>query len=114
MFYAQDHHCHNGGDQKGHKGLTQEAYDRTEAFHGRDHSSHRVQDNQYQGNQNDPDDGPEARELGFIHICLVCHMLRDRNHIFLSADGAPYWSCHDHGKDTAEDPDADDPAQVHI
>ena len=45
---------------------------------------------------------------------LVCHMLRDRNHIFLSADGAPYRSCHDHGKDTTEDPDADDPAQVHI
>ena len=114
MFQPQDQHGRDGCDEQRHKRLSQKSEDRSQPAKRRDHPCHGIQNDQYQRNQDDAYDGPEIRKLGFIKVFLLCHMLRNGNHIFISADGSPYRACYDHGADPAEDSYQDHPAQFYL
>ena len=110
MTGAQQVHSSDGSQQQRHEGLTEEGQNGLDAGHCRHHLGHGVCNDEQQRDHDDAHDSAKLGQLALVNICLLCNVLGDFNHVLFAADGTPDGACSDHGKDTAEDADEDDPA----
>ena len=112
MFVAQQEHGGNDSDRQCYKGFAKESQNRLNTGQCGNNLCHGIGNDENQRNQDNANDRPELGQLAFINIFLIGNGFRNRDKIFVAADLTPDRAGHDHGKNTAEDTDEDDPAKV--